>query len=43
MGDIKGKVEQVKLLNLDLKYQVLFPQMNIEILWSINLDELGGM
>jgi hypothetical protein len=25
MGNIKGKVEQVKILDLDLKYQVLFP------------------
>jgi hypothetical protein len=25
MGDLKGKVEQVKLLNLDLTDEVLFP------------------
>jgi hypothetical protein len=25
VGDLKGKVEQVKLLDLDLKGQVLFP------------------
>jgi hypothetical protein len=43
MGDLKGKVEQVKFLNLDLTDQVLFPQMNIEFFWSIAPDELGGM
>jgi hypothetical protein len=43
MGDLKGKVEQVKFLNLDLTDQVLFPQVNIEFFWSISLDELGGM
>jgi hypothetical protein len=31
MGNIKGKFEQVKLLDLDLVDQVLFPQMNIEV------------
>ena len=43
MGDIKGKVEQVKLLNLDLIDQVLFPHMNIDVFWSVTLDDLGGM
>jgi hypothetical protein len=43
MGDLKGKVEQVKLLDLDLTDQVLFPQMNIDVFWSIAPDELGGM
>jgi hypothetical protein len=27
MGDLKGKVKQVKLLNLDLTDQVIFPHM----------------
>jgi hypothetical protein len=43
MGDIKGKVEQVKLLDLDLTNQVLFHQMSIDIFWSIAPNELGGM
>jgi hypothetical protein len=43
MGDLKGKVEQVKLLDLDLTDQVLFPQMNIDVFWSVTPDELGGM
>jgi len=29
--DIKGKVEQVELLDLDLIDPVLFPQMNIDV------------
>jgi hypothetical protein len=43
VGDLKGKVEQVKLLDLDLTDPVLFPQMNIDVFWSIAPDELGGM
>jgi hypothetical protein len=43
MGDLKGKFEQVKLLNLNLIDQVLFPQMSIDLLWSVALDDLGGM
>jgi hypothetical protein len=43
MGDIKGKVEQVKLLVLDLTDIVLFPQMNIDVFWDIASDGLGGM
>jgi hypothetical protein len=42
MGDLKGKVEQVKLLDLDLTDQVLFPQMNIDVFWSVTPDELGN-
>jgi hypothetical protein len=30
MGDLKGKVEQVKLLNLDLIDLVLFAHVNID-------------
>jgi len=41
--DLKGKVEQVKLLDLDLTDQVLFPQMNIDVFWTITPDKLGGM
>jgi hypothetical protein len=43
MDDVKGKVEQVKLLDLDLTDQVLFPQMNISVLWDLSLDAMGGM
>jgi hypothetical protein len=43
MGDLKGKVEQVKLLDLDLIDHVFFPHMNIYVFWSISPDELGGM
>jgi hypothetical protein len=43
VGDLKGKGEQVKLLDLDLTDPVLFPQMNIDIFWSITSYRLGGM
>jgi hypothetical protein len=43
VGDLKRKVEQVNLLYLDLTDKVIFPQMNIDIFWSISLDMLGGM
>jgi hypothetical protein len=43
MGDCKGKVEKVKLLDLDLTDQVLFPQMNIDVFCSVAPDELGGI
>jgi hypothetical protein len=36
-------VEKVKLLDLDLTHQVLFPHMNIELFWSIASYDLGGM
>jgi len=31
IGNVKGKIEQVKLLDLDLMDQVLFPLMNIVV------------
>jgi hypothetical protein len=43
VGDLKGKVEQLKLLDLELTDQFLFPQKNIYIFWSIAPDELGGI
>jgi hypothetical protein len=43
VGDLKGKVEQVKLLDLDLIDQVLFPQMNIDVFWNVAPDDMGGM
>jgi hypothetical protein len=42
VGDLKGKVKKVKLLDLDLTNQVLFPQMNIYFSWTVSLDEMGG-
>jgi hypothetical protein len=43
VGDLKGKVEQVKLLDIELTDPFLFPQINIDVLWIISPDELGGM
>jgi hypothetical protein len=43
MDDFKGKARQVKLLDLDLMDQVLFPQMNISVFWDLAPDALGGM
>jgi hypothetical protein len=43
MVDLKGKVEHVKLLDLDLADRVLFPQMYIDVFWKMVPDELGGM
>jgi hypothetical protein len=42
VGDLKGKVEQVNLLDIELTDQVLFPQMNIDIFCSIAPNDLGG-
>jgi hypothetical protein len=42
-GDVKGKTKKVRLLDLDLMDQVLFPQMNIIVFWDLVLDTLGGM
>jgi hypothetical protein len=43
VGDLKGKVEQVKVLGLDLIDLVLFSQMNIDVFWDVAPDEMGGM
>jgi hypothetical protein len=43
VGDLKGKVEKFKLSDIDLIDPVLFPQMNIDVFWSITPNELGGM
>jgi hypothetical protein len=43
MGNVKGKAEQVKLLDLDLIDQVLFPQMNTSVLWDLAPYAMGGM
>jgi hypothetical protein len=42
-GDVKGKTEKVKLLDLDLVDQVLFPKMNIDVFWDMAPDSIGGM
>jgi hypothetical protein len=43
VGDLKGKVEQVKLLDLDLTDQVMFPLMNFSVFWDLAPDTMGGM
>jgi hypothetical protein len=43
VGDHKGKVEQVNLLDLNLTDQVLFLHMNIDVFWTIAPNELGDM
>jgi hypothetical protein len=43
MGDVKGKFEQEKLLDLELTDQVLFYQMNINVFWDLALDSTRGM
>ena len=43
MGNLKGKVEHVKLLDLDLADLVLFPKMHIDFFWEMALDMFKGM
>jgi hypothetical protein len=43
VGDLKGKVEHVKLLDLDLTEPFLFPQMHIDVFLEMVPDQLGGM
>jgi hypothetical protein len=43
MGDLKGKVEHVKLLDLDLTDSVLFPQMHTDVFWEMAPDGIRGM
>jgi hypothetical protein len=43
MGDLKGKVEKFKLSELDLIDLVFFPQLNIDVFWSITPDDLKGI
>jgi hypothetical protein len=43
VGDLKGKVEHVKLLDLDLIDSVLFPKMHTYVFWEMAPDGLGGM
>jgi hypothetical protein len=43
VGDLKGKVEKVKIFDIDLTDPILFPQMNIDVFWSIAPNNLGGM
>jgi hypothetical protein len=43
MGNVKGKFEQVKLLDLNLMDKVLFLQMNISVFWDLAPYAIGGM
>jgi hypothetical protein len=43
IGDLKGKVENVKLLDLDLTDSTLFPQMHPDVFWELALDGTGDM
>jgi hypothetical protein len=43
VGDLKGKVEHVKLLDLDLKDSTLFPQMHTDVFWEMDPDGIEGM
>jgi hypothetical protein len=43
VGDLKGKVEHVKLLDLDLTDSALFPQMHTDVFWEMAPDGIGGM
>jgi hypothetical protein len=38
VGNLKGKLEQVKLLDLDLTDSAFFPQMHIDFFWEIATD-----
>ena len=33
----------MKLMDIDMMDQVLFPQMNIVVFWDMVLDTMGGM
>jgi hypothetical protein len=35
IGDLKGKIEHVKLLDLDLTDSALFPQMHPDVFWEL--------
>jgi hypothetical protein len=43
MGDLKGKVEHVKLLDIDLTNSVLFPRMHTYVFWEMALDGTRDM
>jgi hypothetical protein len=43
VGNLKGKVEHVKLLELDLTDLVLFPQMHTDVFWEMAPDGIEGM
>jgi hypothetical protein len=36
IGDLKGKIENVKLLDLDLMDSTLFPQMHPNVFWELS-------
>jgi hypothetical protein len=35
LGDVKGKSEKTKILKLDLRDTMLFPQMNIDMFYEM--------
>jgi hypothetical protein len=41
LGEVKGKVEKSKLLDLDLEDAALFPQMNIDLFWEMCSELIG--
>jgi hypothetical protein len=43
VGDLKGNVEHVKLLDLDLIDPVFFPQMHIYVFWEMAPYMFGGI
>jgi hypothetical protein len=43
VGDLKGKVEHVKLLDLDLTDSSLFPYMHTDVFWEMAPDGIEGM
>jgi hypothetical protein len=43
IGELKGKVEHVKLLNLDLTDSALFPQMYPDVFWELSPDGTKDM
>jgi len=43
VGDLKGKVDNVNLLDLDLTDSALFPQMHIDVFWEIAPNGIKGM
>jgi hypothetical protein len=43
VGDLKGKIEQVKLLNPDLMDSSLFPQMHTYIFWEMDPNGAGDI
>jgi hypothetical protein len=43
VGDLKGKVEHINLLKLDLMDSILFPQIHTDVFWEMAPDGIRGM